>query len=369
MRFGFIDGTYPDRARVAEAQRTINLLPHLMQSGKAVNEMVLLRTPGLSVFTELEDSPNRALFAEDGRVFSVNGSSFYELFANGTFVRYGSVAEDADPATIVSNGETTGGQLLITSGGKAYIFDLAAGSLTETMPTVAHAHMGAFVDGYFIVLDRSANQFQLSALADGSTWDPLDIATRNFASDRILAIWADQRELWLYGSKKSEVWYNSGDRDFPFQPITGTFIENGIVAPFSPARAANTTLWLGGSERGTGVCLGAEGYTPKRVSTHAEEYQWQRLSRIDDAIGFSYQEEGHTFYCLYLPAAETTWVYDVTTNRWHERALWNPDRLCFEPHLARSHAAVFGKHLVGDRQSGAIYDQSLAYLEDSVIYD
>ena len=70
---------------------------------------------------------------------------------------------------------------------------------------------------------------------------------------------------------------------------------------------------------------------------------------MDDTICWSYQDRGHAFVVLVHPGAETTWVYDVATQSWHERALWDPAALVWTPHLARCHTFAFDRHLVGDR--------------------
>jgi hypothetical protein len=103
------------------------------------------------------------------------------------------------------------------------------------------------------------------------------------------------------------------------------------------------------------VAYRAQGYTPQRISTHAVEHAWAQYPRMDDTIAWSYQDKGHAFAAWYVPSAETTWTYDAATGVWHERALWDPTNLVWTPHLARCHAFAFDRHLVGDRQSPAVY--------------
>ena len=86
-----------------------------------------------------------------------------------------------------------------------------------------------------------------------------------------------------------------------------------------------------------------------------------------DAILWSYQDRGHAFVCVYLPQAETTWVYDVATQAWHERALWDPAACVWTPHRGRVHAFAFDRHLVGDRASGAVYTLDAAHHRDVVV--
>ena len=76
---------------------------------------------------------------------------------------------------------------------------------------------------------------------------------------------------------------------------------------------------------------------------------------MTDTICWSYQDRGHTFVCFYLPAAETTWVYDVATQAWHERALWDPTALVVDAAPGALPCVGLEKHLVGDRQSPAVY--------------
>jgi hypothetical protein len=97
----------------------------------------------------------------------------------------------------------------------------------------------------------------------------------------------------------------------------------------------------------------ANGYQPVRVSNHAIEYAIGKYPTITDAIGYAYQEAGHTFYVLSFPTAQKQWVYDCATQVWHERARWNGTH--YEMWRAVDHCYCFGKHLVGD-WSGAVVD-------------
>ena len=265
-----------------------------------------------------------------------------------------------------------GHQIFVTSGGHGYIFDLVANSFvniaadSEGFPT-GNAVMGAFVDGYFLVLKRNSIQYNISNLENGLIWDGLDVAQVSESSDDVLSLVTNHREVWLFGSKTSEVWYNSGNASFPFQPIQGTFIEHGIAATFSAVRLDNTIFWLGADESGARMVWKAQGYIPQRVSNHAIEYFLNVAPRVDNAIGYAYQEEGHSFYMLYVPTIETTLVYDVATGQWHERALWDERSIRNFPHLGRCHAFAFGQHLIGDRQSGTIYRQSLDLYSDNLV--
>ena len=70
-------------------------------------------------------------------------------------------------------------------------------------------------------------------------------------------------------------------------------------------------------------------------------------------MAYTYQQDGHNFYVLIFPSANTTWVYDAATNAWHERAAWtNGD---FTRHRSNCQMAFNNEIVVGDFQNGNIY--------------
>jgi hypothetical protein len=374
MRYpGFVGPSNQALSIAIDDERTVNLMPVPNAPGKGRSEWALVNTPGLAVFTPLTDRPVRGMFGQDGRVFAVAGSTFFELIETlgaGAATIRGSVAQNADPACIESNGDV-GNQLLITSGGLGYLYDLAGNTLS-LMTSVdadfpATVRMCAFIDGYGLVLEEGTSEFFISGLYDFGDWDPLDFGRVSQSSDRTLSMLADHRELWLFGSKRTTVWYNSGNPDFPFEPIGGGFIEQGIIAPFSPQRIDNSIMWLGGGERGFGAVYRAQQFSPVRVSTAAVDHYLRRYKdSLEAAEAWTYQENGHSFYVLYIEGAETTFVYDAATNLWHERAIWDVTNGVWLPHVGRCHAFGFNKNLVGDRRYGTVYDQSLDYVSEEL---
>jgi hypothetical protein len=126
-------------------------------------------------------------------------------------------------------------------------------------------------------------------------------------------------------------------------------------------------MWLGGGERGFGAVYRAQQFSPVRVSTAAVDHYLRRYKdSLEAAEAWTYQENGHSFYVLYIEGAETTFVYDAATNLWHERAIWDVTNGVWLPHVGRCHAFGFNKNLVGDRRYGTVYDQSLDYVSEEL---
>jgi hypothetical protein len=180
-----------------------------------------------------------------------------------------------------------------------------------------------------------------------------------------VAVIADHNELWLFGGNSIEVWYDAGlpPPGVPFQRIQGAFNELGCAAAFSVAKLDNALFWLGADARGQGIVYRANGYTGVRVSTHAVEYAIAQYGNITDAIAYSYQQEGHTFYVLTFPSANATWVYDAATQAWHERASWENDNAI--RHRSNCRAVFNSEVLVGDFENGNIYAFDLDVYSDN----
>lgn len=209
-----------------------------------------------------------------------------------------------------------------------------------------------WIDGYFIVTEGGTNKFYVSDLA-GFNIDTLSFASAEGSPDILLAVANNHRDLWLFGEKTIEIFVNTGNADFPFERVQGGFIEVGLLATSSVAKIAGTLLWLGRNNEGQGSVYMANGMRPQRVSTHAIEQAIAGYANPSTASAFAYHWKGHNFYVLNF--AEATWVYDLSTGLWHERAYTNEGTL--ERHRVGSHgfSSSLGLHIVGDYETGEVY--------------
>lgn len=354
-------------ARSGQVERTINLYLEKNEGADGRFPWALLSVPGLSTFATAPTASGRAAFAQDGRCFAVVGFGFYEVEADGTLTLRGSLENDGRPATISGSGDA-GGQLFITSGGKGYTFDLATNTLTTVL--VSGAHVGGYLDGYFLSLDVDTSTLRISDYLDGLTWDPTQVALRASAGDKWVGMQVVHDEIWLGGSQTSEIWRNYGTQSpaypFVFAPVPGAVIEEGVAAAFSYARVDSTPIWLNASEQGRGKVLRGNGYgVPARISNHAVEDAIQSYATIDDAVATSLQFEGHSFYILTFPTADHTWVYDQTSGQWVEWLYWDVATAEYKAYRPMFHALAFGLHLMLDRATGTVYELSSSVYTDA----
>jgi hypothetical protein len=171
------------------------------------------------------------------------------------------------------------------------------------------------------------------------------------------------REVWLIGTASSEVWFDAGAADFAFQAMPGAFVEHGCTAVGSIAKFGLALYWLGQDQWGQSVILEGAQYRATPVSTHAISREIATYADKQDALGFAYQQEGHTFYVLIFPAANVTWVYDISEKKWHKRCWSDPDG-----NLNRWRGNCFASFnnqlIVGDFENGNLYGLNLdSYLD------
>jgi hypothetical protein len=220
-----------------------------------------------------------------------------------------------------------------------------------------------YLDGYFVFNEPNSQKIWVTALLEGTQVDPLDFASAEGSPDGVVGIIVDHGQLWVYGTNSIEVWYNSGNADFPFSRIQGAFNELGCAAAYSLAKMDNGLFWLGKDARGQGMVYRANGYSGQRISTHAIEWHIQQYGDLSDAIGYTYQQDGHSFYVLIFPTANTTWVYDVATQAWHERAGFANGE--FTRHRSNCQAFFGTKVMVGDYQNANVYSFDLDDYSDN----
>lgn len=356
---GIVGPAYTLASLNAACQRCVNLYPELYEAPGREGEVgYLMGTPGLRLLATIGSGPLRCAYrASNGYLFVVSGAEVYYVDTAYATTLVGTLPASATtPASMADNGT----HVIVVDGTNAASFSILG---TDFATIATQEFFGgvtvSFQDGYFLVTSiGTSGIFQISTLyANDFTgfagFDGLDYATAEGSPDKLMSHLTSNRNLWLFGEVSTEVWYNAGNPDFPFQRVDGAFIEIGCAAKYSPAKLSNTVVWLGSDSKGAGMVWQAQGFQPKRISTHAIEQEFRTYSTISDAVGWSYQDGGHYFYVLNFPTADKTWVYDDSTRLWHERMyLESGDE---QRHRGMCHAYWNGLHAVGDYEDGKLY--------------
>jgi hypothetical protein len=359
MKTPILGSAYVARSVNAADARMINLFPELVPEG-GKEPAFLNRAPGLKLKISVGSGPIRGMWVFGGNLYVVSRNKLYKVDSSYAVTELGTVSGTSGPVSMVDNGI----QLFIACNGPSYIYNSQTNVFAQiTDGDFPGAVTVAYLDGYFVFNEPNSQKIWVTGLLDGASIDPLDFASAEGSPDGVVGIIADHREIWVFGTNSVEVWYNSGNADFPLSRIQGAFNEIGCAAPYSIAKMDNGLFWLGKDARGQGIVYRANGYTGQRISTHAVEWQIQQYEDMSDAIGYTYQQDGHSFYVLIFPQADTTWVYDVATQAWHERAGF--DNGDFTRHRSNCQAFFQGDVLVGDYENANVYSFDLSDFSDN----
>lgn len=358
MKTPILGQAYTVRTVNEADNRLVNMFLEVVPS-EGLEPGFLSTAPGLRLVATIGSGPVRGLWTFGGYGYMVSGSELYKVTSTYTSTLLGSIS-GSGPVSMADNGT----QLFIAANPDGYVYDSSTSVFQQiTDPDFPGAVTVSFLDGYFVFNEPNTQKFWLTALYNGTDIDALDFASAEGSPDLIVSLIVDHREIWLFGNNSIEVWYNAGLADFPMARIQGAFNEIGCAAPYSVAKMDNGLFWLGSDARGDGIVYRANGYTGARISTHAMEFMISQYDDISDAIAYTYQQQGHSFYVLTFPTANRTWCYDVATQLWHERAGW--DNGAFMRHRSNCQMFFNAEVHVGDFENGKLYVLDLDKFDDA----
>jgi len=318
-----------------------------MGEGDKVSQFAIMAIPGLVQLSNIGTLPVRGLHRMGSTLYAVVGVNLYSIASNGTATSLGTVLGN-NPVRMADNGQ----QIAIvggTAGTTGYVY--SGGTVTASPINLPAVSDVTYIDGYFVWSAANSDQFIISAIDDGLTYDPLDVATVEGNPDYIVGVVNDHRELHFYGVDSTEIWYNSGDADFPFARQGNAFIERGCQDRDSIVKADSTVIFV---DNRRSVCR-LDGYAPVIISTPSVA---SRLAKGAYYRAWTYAEEGHEFYVISTDL--TTEVYDFSTRLWHQRASYQSDT-----YRIGSAQTAYGKTIFGDATTGKLYLESLDYLDEA----
>lgn len=282
-----------------------------------------------------ETSSCRGLYTTStGRVYTCVGPTIFEIAADGTWATVISIGNNESDVSFTDDGFN----LVFCDGANMWATDLSTDSTAQVSLPFTEPTKVVFLNGRIVAINNgetvetlpdlpknAKNRFYFSELFDATNWPVLNYASAESSADNILAMEVREGELWLLGPRSYEGWRSDENPDLPFAKIGGSSTEIGCDAPNSTSSIAGQIFWLGSSAAGQNIIFMSNGYGAQRISTHAIEYYLNTLGSLSsDARGFSYQQEGHTFFVLTLIQGNRTFAYDLTTGKWHERSSRDP---------------------------------------------
>lgn len=337
MRIPFGTMSYRHTSLPLSAQRMVNCYlepapPH------AKTFAAVIGSYGVANYGVIGTGAHRGSRVIRGKLYAVYGTTLYRVNEGGSGTALGTVPGSA--RCFIAGDETN---ILIvdpvTTDG--YYYD---GSTVQqvTDPDWPGAIWCDYLDGYFLIIKPGSGQFYITDNRNPSSIEALEFASAERYPDDLVTGVVDHGELILLGTESGEGFYNSGNSDFPISKISSADIEIGCKAPHSVKKTDNGICFVGSD----GKVYRLNGYSPTAISTPAVE---QAIAECSDKsfIGSAWCEPGHAFYGL--KSTGFAWVYDFSTQLWHERESYGLDSWRWA-----SVDRCYDRWIVGDTESNAI---------------
>ncbi|MGB2246159.1 MAG: hypothetical protein ACPH3N_00740 [Alcanivorax sediminis] len=349
LPIGLTFNAHPDRT--VSVENVINMQPEATPHARG--QYVLRSCPDLGPFVGLGgDKAVRGMIEVRGLLYVVAGPVLSRINSDRTVDKF-TYIDGAGPVGISTNGK----QIHIAAGDAGFIFDVESEALTPISdPEYPKAFTSAFVAGRFVVEDaESQGKFYWSDQYDGLAWNGLDFATAELLPDPVVAVYGRGQTLTVFGSQTVEFWRPS---EIGFSPITGSGQRMGLRSRASVAEVDNVIFY----HASDGSVRAMSGYQPQRISTPNVE---AAISEWTDAEAFTYALDGHTVYQISSPSYDRTFCYDLTESQRLGLPVWFERRSGVGQtetrHRGRFSAVCFGKTLVGDTQTGVVWELSSGF--------
>jgi hypothetical protein len=373
-RVPLLGGAYTARSVIANAQRSINYFPEVNAPGAPV-PITHYQRPGLRPLVSAPTGPVRGIYrASNGNGYCVVGQNVYVISSTWVLTQLGSLAANkTTPVNFIDNGIDI---VLVdgsTSGYSIHMTNNAFATIVDGTGTFLGADRGDYIDTFMLFNVIGTNRF-ISTLSNSLTFDPLYFAAKTDYPDPLAALIVNRHEILLIGQLKSEVWYDAGLANFPFAELPGAYFEHGTVAKYSVASADISVFFLGQDLQGVGKVYRVRGYQCTEISNYAIAGAIAKMSKtvgISDAIGYTYQQDGHVFYVLQFPAGDQTWVFDDSPlakpdDAWHQRCWTDPATGGLHRDRSNCYAFINETPVVGDWENGTLYALDTEVYSDTV---
>lgn len=352
------NGFYQAESLAVSNQRCVNLFP-VVQEAPSVSQETLRGTPGLSQLLTTgigtAQQQNRGAWQKGGRAYFVNGLYLYGL----SFVSAG-VYEAEELGEIGGTGRVSMASsqtelMVLIPGGDAFIYNEDAVTPFEKITDSDFRANGdalhvVYLDGLF-VCTTDENKIIHSNLNQGLVWSALDFGSVESDPDDVVAPVVVNNQLYVTGSITTEGFRNTGGDQFVFTR-SNVFMDKGCVSPFTLINANQSFFMIGKGDKESPAIWQSAGNVLERRSTRAIDNVLYSLRQdeLDNAYAFYYSQKGS--YFVVFTVGSYTFVYDLTTERWHERYSIVDDVTV--PWRAASLVAAYGYILAGDRHDGRI---------------
>lgn len=336
-----------------------NLFPEEASRYRDDRAFTLLPTPGLVESLDLTGGGDGAVVRAmahqpgvfDGDLFVMYGAAFIRM----TSPTAGSVISPSTGTPFAATSEaqiafSATDELALVTNGRYYVYN--GTTLDEVVVDAALTFENVvYLDGRFFLIPTNDDKFYWSEVLDGDNVGALNFATAERDGDNLMAAWARNGELLLFGTESTEFWPSTGDPNAPVQRRNGATLSVGCVGPRAVISAGGVEFFVGRDMYGATRVYSLQGYSAQPISTPAIEAQIAALTEANRRAikAWTYTQDGHVFVGFNLPG-NSSFVFDISTGEWHQRKS-TTGHIC-------NHVVFWeNEYIVGSSQDSKIYYQ------------
>jgi hypothetical protein len=213
-----------------------------------------------------------------------------------------------------------GGQLQIWTG-VGLSSRIAAFSAGTNEPPQSATHvvgLANYLVANQIALPVTNNRIYWSGLGDSNhtTWPPLNFNTADAEPDEIVALGANLREVFAFGTKTLQVFGIGADPTLPFSSSTALAL--GCGAAYSVIRRYSDFALLDDARR----FVITDGRSHESISDDIVK-QIRDYDTVSDCFGFRHQDTYWDLLVWIFPTAARGWAYDQRGKAWFQVRGWN----------------------------------------------
>jgi len=282
---------------------------------------------------------DRGMGVYNNELYKVSGQSLYKIDSLGTETLIDTI-NGFERCTLV---EDNSNLVIATQTTKPYTYDGATVTL-GTDPDLHTSNSVTYIKNR-VVYDGNNGDVIFADLGTPLSVNSANVTSADNKPDDSLAVYAFKDQLFAFSDRSITPYYASGAGNPPYDVIQNAVQEIGLGAVNSISSNNNYMYFLGSDLQPYRLA----GLQPQPIGNPSIGRAIDGYTNTSNAIGHCFTFNNQNFYLLNFPDHET-WLFS-------EGAGWT--NLSYgenNPHLFGSYAYCYGRHLVGDRRNGNIYE-------------
>ena len=266
------------------------------------SEVVIKSVLGTVAFASLAGAFPRAVAEIGDAIFIAQGGRLYEISVSGTIQDRGVIVDSLE--TTISGNDSN---VTVVAGGRYFVWD---GTTLSEPTTGAFSSFGSvsYFGSLTVLTELNGSRVQWSDVFDPTTLGGLSFATADAYDDKILRGISVSGAFWIMKETSLERWYQNGA---DLAPVAGGSRQIGLKAYNLVGLLPDGAFFVSSDGH---VRLLSSSF--QIISNRAVE---TAIEQGDATHCFYYQDEGHGF-CVVRFSDRPSWVFDLATGLWHERA-------------------------------------------------